>query len=43
MTREHTPVGADGLEALYPFLYAGSGDLDAVLSQVEHSTVDKVR
>src|SRR3569833_662542 len=43
MTRDHTPVGADGLEALYPFLYAGSSDLDAVLRQVEQSTVDKVR
>jgi D-sedoheptulose 7-phosphate isomerase len=43
MTREQSPVGADGLEALYPFLYAGSSDVDAVLDQVEHSTVDKVR
>jgi D-sedoheptulose 7-phosphate isomerase len=43
MTREHTPVGADGLEALYPFLYAGTGDVDAVLDQVAQSTVDKVR
>jgi D-sedoheptulose 7-phosphate isomerase len=42
MTREHPPVAADGLEALYPFLYAGSGDVDAVLDQVEQSTVDKV-
>ncbi|MCR6489720.1 SIS domain-containing protein [Amycolatopsis sp. OK19-0408] len=40
MTREH-PV--DGLEALYPFLYSGESDLDAVLRQVEQSTVDKVR
>ncbi len=42
MTREHTPSGADGLEALYPFLYPGSGDLGAVLAQAEQSTVDKV-
>jgi D-sedoheptulose 7-phosphate isomerase len=42
MTREHTPVGASGLEQLYPFLYAGSSDLDAVLTQVRQSTVDKV-
>lgn len=40
MTREH-PV--DGLEALYPFLYSGESDVDAVLRQVEQSTVDKVR
>ena len=40
MTRER-PV--DGLEALYPFLYSGDSDLDAVLRQVEQSTVDKVR
>src|SRR3569833_2883954 len=43
MTRDHTPVGAGGLEALYPLLYAGSSDLDAVLRQVEQSTVGKVR
>jgi D-sedoheptulose 7-phosphate isomerase len=42
MTREQSPASADGLEALYPFLYAGSGDVDAVLRQVEKSTVDKV-
>ncbi|MEU5261532.1 SIS domain-containing protein [Amycolatopsis sp. NPDC021455] len=43
MTREQSPVGADGLEALYPFLYSGESDLDAVLEQVRQSTVDKVR
>ncbi|MFD8491675.1 SIS domain-containing protein [Amycolatopsis sp. NPDC059657] len=41
MTREHTPVGASGLEELYPFLYSASVDLDAVLRQVRQSTVDK--
>ncbi|SDX98505.1 D-sedoheptulose 7-phosphate isomerase [Amycolatopsis xylanica] len=41
MTREHTPVGASGLEELYPFLYSETGDLDAVLAQVRQSTVDK--
>jgi len=41
MTREHSPVGAEGLEELYPFLYAGSSDLEAVLAQVRQSTVDK--
>ncbi|GAB2998478.1 SIS domain-containing protein [Amycolatopsis acidiphila] len=30
------------LETLYPFLYAGAGDLDAVLAQVRQSTMDKV-
>ena len=42
MTREQSPAGADGLEVLYPFLYAGSSDVDAVLDQVRQSTVDKV-
>ncbi|MFI5605587.1 SIS domain-containing protein [Amycolatopsis sp. NPDC051903] len=35
--------GASGLEELYPFLYAGSSDLDAVLTQVRQSTVEKAR
>jgi len=30
-----------GVESLYPFLYAGSGDLDAVLEEVRRSTVAK--
>ncbi|MFF4600827.1 SIS domain-containing protein [Amycolatopsis sp. NPDC001319] len=34
-------VGASGLEELYPFLYAGKSDLDAVLTQVRQSTVEK--
>jgi D-sedoheptulose 7-phosphate isomerase len=32
---------ADSMEALYPFLYSGTSDLDAVLAQVRQSTVDK--
>jgi D-sedoheptulose 7-phosphate isomerase len=43
MTREHSPMDAGGLEQLYPFLYSGTSDLDAVLTQVRQSTVDKVR
>ncbi|HET6500864.1 MAG TPA: SIS domain-containing protein [Amycolatopsis sp.] len=36
------PVPAGGaMEALYPFLYAGSSDLDAVLAEVRESTVRK--
>lgn len=30
------------LESLYPFIYAGSSDLDAVLDEVRRSTTDKV-
>ncbi len=35
------PSGTAGVEALYPFLYAGTTDLDAVLEEVRHSTVAK--
>jgi D-sedoheptulose 7-phosphate isomerase len=35
------PSGAAGVEALYPFLYAGTADLDAVLEEVRRSTVAK--
>lgn len=31
----------DGVEALYPFLYEGGSDVDAVLAQVARSTVEK--
>jgi D-sedoheptulose 7-phosphate isomerase len=31
------------VEALYPFLYAGGSDLEAVLGEVRRSTVDKAR
>ncbi|MCU1683566.1 MAG: D-sedoheptulose 7-phosphate isomerase [Amycolatopsis sp.] len=34
---------ASGLEALYPFLYSATSDLDAVLARVRQSTVDKAR
>jgi D-sedoheptulose 7-phosphate isomerase len=33
---------AEGVEALYPFLYAGAVDADAVLRDVARSTVEKV-
>jgi D-sedoheptulose 7-phosphate isomerase len=32
---------AGGIESLYPFLYSGQADLDAVLDQVRQSTVAK--
>jgi D-sedoheptulose 7-phosphate isomerase len=32
---------AGGIEDLYPFLYAGESDLEAVLEEVRRSTVDK--
>jgi D-sedoheptulose 7-phosphate isomerase len=35
--------GHEAMEALYPFLYADSSDLSAVLEQVRASTVDKAR
>lgn len=35
--------GAGGVESLYPFLYAGTGDLDAVLAEVRRSTAEKAR
>lgn len=31
------------IQSLYPFLYSGQSDLDAVLEQVRQSTVDKAR
>jgi D-sedoheptulose 7-phosphate isomerase len=34
---------AAAMEALYPFLYAGKTDLDAVLAEVRQSTVAKAR
>ena len=37
MTQQHN----DAMESLYPFLYADSGDLSAVLDQVRASTVAK--
>jgi D-sedoheptulose 7-phosphate isomerase len=41
MTSERGSSDVAGLEALYPFLYSDSGDLDKVLAQVRQSTVDK--
>jgi len=35
------PSRADDLSALYPFLYSGVGDLEAVLADVRRSTVEK--
>ena len=32
---------AEGVESLYPFLYAGESDLDSVLAEVRRSTVEK--
>ncbi|MGH3848378.1 MAG: D-sedoheptulose-7-phosphate isomerase [Pseudonocardiaceae bacterium] len=34
-------VRSDDLASLYPFLYSDAGDLDAVLTEVHRSTVDK--
>jgi len=34
--------GAGSIQSLYPFLYAGTGDLPAVLEQVRVSTVAKI-
>ena len=36
-------ASAEAMEALYPFLYAGKTDLDAVLAEVRQSTVAKAR
>lgn len=33
----------DNVRSLYPFLYSGTSDVDAVLEQVRQSTVDKTR
>ncbi len=34
---------AEGVEALYPFLYSGAGGQDAVLKEATRSTAEKVR
>jgi D-sedoheptulose 7-phosphate isomerase len=36
-----SPANAAAMESLYPFLYAGKTDLDAVLAEVRQSTVAK--
>jgi D-sedoheptulose 7-phosphate isomerase len=41
MTQAEHSGGAGAMESLYPFLYAGHGDLSAVLEQVRASTVAK--
>ncbi|MGH4012466.1 MAG: D-sedoheptulose-7-phosphate isomerase [Pseudonocardiaceae bacterium] len=41
-SRSGEQSGSDDLTSLYPFLYSGAGDLDAVLAEVRRSTVDKV-
>jgi D-sedoheptulose 7-phosphate isomerase len=35
------PEAAGGIQSLYPFLYQGKADVDAVLDQVRRSTVEK--
>jgi D-sedoheptulose 7-phosphate isomerase len=42
MTRQDSPDRGGSMESLYPFLYAGTTDLPAVLEQVRASTVAKV-
>jgi D-sedoheptulose 7-phosphate isomerase len=42
MTRQDSPDRGGSMESLYPFLYAGTTDLQAVLEQVRASTVAKV-
>src|SRR2546423_7889932 len=32
---------AEGVESLYPFLYAGDSDLESVLTEVRRSTAEK--
>lgn len=44
MTTEHPPETTDSMDpmqALYPFLYSDTSDLDSVMAQVRQSTVDK--
>jgi D-sedoheptulose 7-phosphate isomerase len=38
---EATPSGPGGVEGLYPFLYEGTGDLDALFEEVSRSTTQK--
>ena len=35
--------GIEGIESLYPFLYSGKSDIDAVLDEVRRSTEEKAR
>jgi D-sedoheptulose 7-phosphate isomerase len=41
MTREQSEAGQGTVESLYPFLYASTSDLPAVLAEVRRSTVAK--
>lgn len=41
-TRSGVQSRSDDLGSLYPFLYSGAGDLDAVLADVRRSTVEKI-
>jgi D-sedoheptulose 7-phosphate isomerase len=41
--RHDPPGGGGGIESLYPFLYSGSSDVEAVLEEVRRSTVEKAR
>ncbi len=41
MTRQDNDAGAGTVESLYPFLYASTSDLPAVLEEVRRSTVAK--
>lgn len=41
MTRHHDSTESDSMESLYPFLYADSGNVEAVLAEVQRSTSDK--
>ena len=42
MGRQDDTTGAGGVESLYPFLYAGTTDITAVLEQVRASSVAKI-
>ena len=41
MSGQRDEGGTSAMESLYPFLYAGTTDLAAVLEQVRASTVEK--
>jgi D-sedoheptulose 7-phosphate isomerase len=40
---DNTNGSADDMQALYPFLYSSTSDFEAVIAQVEQSTVDKAQ
>ena len=43
MTVPEEPQASSGVQSLYPFLYAGDSDIEAVMEQVRRSTVEKSR